>query len=185
MIAEFAQIVGLLAAFSSERHTAAGADVMEFLVWLSEHNHSDLRRLIEGNQATTISIKAMLYRGIEDIGEKLDAISNQLAVLATRSHGVEGLAAGFARVLVSDQAWKILTLMEESGTEFFLVSNELGGAIRLVLSSGPNYVAEESRFLHDDLELMVTLGLLKLDHNSRGDPLYRYTRAASKLVAEK
>ena len=46
MIAEYAQIVGLLSAFSSGRKLEETANIVEFLEWLTEHNHVDIRKLI-------------------------------------------------------------------------------------------------------------------------------------------
>lgn len=184
MIAEFAQIVGLLAAFSSGKNVDETADIAEFLEWLTQHNHSDLRKLIEQNQSTSISIKVMLTLGFEDINVKLNNISNQLATLASRSYGIEELAQSFTETLISEQAYKILSLMEGNKSEYFLISKAMNAPTQLLLAPGPNYVAEEPRFLHDDLEALERLGLLQLDYNSSGEPLYRYTRTASKLFAK-
>lgn len=184
MIAEFATIVGLLSSFSSGRQSDKLLDIAEFLQWLTEHNHSEVRELIEQNQATSISIKALLNNGVDDITKKLIGISEQIAVLASRSEGIEQLAAAFAKESISDQAIELLKLMEENQTEFFLLSQEIGGgAQRLVLAPGPNYLCKESRFFKDDLKLMLSLGLLVQDYNSNGNPMYYFTRAASKLVA--
>jgi len=185
MIAEFAQIVGLMAAFASGREADETAQMTEFLEWLSQHNHEDLRKLVEQNQVTTVSIKAMLSGGFEEVNANLDNISRQLATLASRSDGIEALAESFATSLISEQAYRILSLMEENQSEFFLISKAMGTAPRLVLSPGPNYVADEPRFLHDDLDLLVSLGLLQLDYNQRGEPVYRYTRSASRLFQKR
>jgi hypothetical protein len=183
MIAEFATIVGLLSAFSSGRTGQKHLELSEFLVWLSEHNHDDVKQSIEANQATTISIKSILNRGLDDVHEKLDLISERLAILASRSDGIESLAIAYAKESISDQALEILKLMENNGTEYFLLSNELGATQqRLVLAPGPNHLCPETRFFQDDLRLMVDLGLLVVRQNSRGDPMYYYTRAASELV---
>jgi len=183
MVAEFATIVGLLSAFSSGRSGQQQLELSEFLAWLSEHNHEDIKKSIESNQATTGSIKALLNKGLVDVHEKLDDISDRLAILSSRSNGVQDLAAAFARESISDQALEILALMEQNHSEYFLLSNELGAKQkRLVLSSGPNYLCKETRFFQDDLELMLGLGLLVQRYNSRGDPVFYYTRAASRLV---
>lgn len=183
MIAEFATIVGLLSAFSSGRSGQKHVELSEFLVWLTEHNHDDVKKSIEANKATTISIKSILSKGLDDVHEKLDAISERLAILASRSEGVETLAIAYANESISDQALEILKLMEKNGTEYFLLSNELGATQqRLVLAPGPNHLCQEKRFFQDDLRLMVDLGLLMRCQNSRGDPIYYYTRAASALV---
>lgn len=73
--------------------------------------------------------------------------------------------------------------MDENKTEFFLLSQEIGANDQaLILAPGPNYSCKESRFLKDDLELLLSLGLLHKDYNSNGNPMYYFTRAASKLV---
>lgn len=184
MVAEFATIVGLLSAFSSERTGHQQLELSEFLAWLEEHNHEDIKKSIESNQATTVSIKALLNKGLVDVHEKLDDISERLAVLSSRSSGFQDLAAIFARESISDQAMEILTLMEDNHSESFLLSNELGAKQkRLMLSPGPDYLCKETRFFQDDLELMLGLGLLVQRYNSKGDPVFYYTRAASRLVS--
>ncbi|MEJ1367987.1 MAG: hypothetical protein RPU34_12015 [Candidatus Sedimenticola sp. (ex Thyasira tokunagai)] len=184
MIAEFAQLVGLLSAYSSGKQADEILSITEFLQWLTEHNHAEIREIVEQNQSTLISIKALLNSGVDTINQKLDGISEQIAVLATRSNGIEELAASFAKESISDQAIEILALMEESETEFFLLSQSMGSKNQtLILAPGPNYTCKESRFLKDDLELMTGLELLILDYNSQGNPMYYFTRAASKLVA--
>lgn len=72
--------------------------------------------------------------------------------------------------------------MEEHESEYLLVSKSHNAPTSLILAPGPNYVASDARFLQDDLELLVDLGLLRLDYNSSGNPLFRYTRAASTLL---
>lgn len=184
MVAEFATIVGLLSAFSSGRTGQQQLEFSEFLAWLAEHNHEDIKKSIESNQATAVSIKALLNKGLVDVHEKLDDISERMAILSSRSSGVQELAAAFARESISDQALEILTLMEENHSEYFLLSNELSAKQkRLILSPGSNYLCKETRFFQDDLELMLGLGLLVQRYNSKGDPVFYYTRAAAHLVS--
>jgi len=183
MIAEFAQIVGLLSAYASGKQSSEILDVAKFLQWLTEHNHEEIRNIVEQNQTTAISIKALLNNGVDEINQKLDGISNQIAILASRSEGIEELALAFAKESISSQAIEILILMDKNETEFFLLSREMGVKDQaLILAPGPNYTCKESRFLQDDLELLQNLGLLHQDYNSNGNPMYYFTRAASKLV---
>jgi hypothetical protein len=183
MIAEFATIVGLLSAFSSGRKTEEQTAISDFLAWLSDHNHDEIRALIEKNQATTISIKSLLNKGLDDVHHKLDDISNRIAILASRSNGVEELALAYAKESISAQALELLILMEEHETKYFLLSKAIGRHEQtVILSPGPNYTCRETRFFRDDLTLMVDLSLLMQDQNSKGDPIYYYTRAASKLI---
>tara|TARA_R110000787_G_scaffold74331_1_gene165239 strand:- start:1519 stop:2082 length:564 start_codon:yes stop_codon:yes gene_type:complete len=183
MIAEFAQIVGLLSSFASGRQSDQALNILEFLEWLTVHNHSELRAKIEQNQTTAISIKALLNEGLNEVHGKLDYISSQLVLLSGRTRGIENLAMAYSSVSLSDQAIEILKLMHESKTQFFLLSNATSERDkRLVLAPGPNYVCKETQFLKDDLDLMVNLGLLRLGYNKSGESMYYFTRPAAKLV---
>jgi hypothetical protein len=183
MIAEFAQIVGLLSSFASGRQSDQALNIAEFLEWLTAHNHAELRAKIEQNQTTTISIKALLNSGLSELHGKLDYISSQLVLLSGRTSGIEGLASAYSNDSLSDQALEILKLMHKNQTQFFLLSNAIGERNkRLILAPGPNYECKETHFLKDDLDLMVNLGLLRLGYNKSGEPLYYFTRPAAKLV---
>ena len=183
MIAEFAQIVGLLAAFNSGRESKKAAELSEFLLWLTEHGHDDIKNAIEANHATTISMKAFMNLGFQEVNEKLDYISGQTAVLSSQLAGADELARSYITSELSDQSMQLLSLMDEHEAEYFLESREIGpGPLRLVLSKGPNFVCPETRFFKDDVEMLIGLGLLRLDYNSQGNPLYYGTRAASNLV---
>lgn len=158
MIAEFAQIVGLLSAFTAGRQSNELINEIEFLKYLTEHGHEGLRKTIEQNQNTTISIKALLNYRLDDVTEKLNGISDRLAILLSRSEGMEDLAVSYATNALSDQSIEILTLMEKNQTEWFLLSKEAGTKDqRLILAPGPNFICKESRFFRDDLTLMVSL----------------------------
>jgi hypothetical protein len=183
MVGEFATIIGLISAFISGRKLEEQIELSEFLVWLSDHNHDEIRSVIESSHATSISIKALLNRGLSDINQKLDAISGQIATLSSRNIALKELAATFARESISEQSIKILALMRDNQSEFFLVSKTISSKEkRLVLAPGPNHICNEPQFLEDDLVQMTSLGLLVQKSNSQGEPMYCFTRAASKLL---
>ena len=147
MIAELAQIIGLLSAFLSGRQINEILDITAFMKWLAEHNHEEIKNAIEQNQVITTCIKGLLNNGVDNISKKLDGISEQIAILASRSEGIEELALAYAKESISPQAIEILTLMNESETVFFLLSQEMGVKDQtLVFAPGPNYTCEESRF---------------------------------------
>ena len=182
MLAEFVQIVGLLAAFSSERNADKSADLAEFFEWLANHNHEVLRRLIESNHATAIGIKAMLGRGIDDITEKLNDISSQLATLGTRTEGIRDLSISYASSMLSTQALEILRTMETHKAQSFILLEMLNGPTELMMIPSGQLTVTETRFLHDDLQLLSSLGFLQAGYNSSGRPQYRATRAGSNYI---
>lgn len=185
MIAEFVQIVGLLSAFSSGRQTNEILHMQEFMNWLNEHNHEELRKSIEQSQVTAIGIKTLLSGSVEQIQKKLDYLSEQVSVLASHSEGIKDLAVPFARETLSPQAIEILRTMEAGQAELFLVAKVMGPEPHtLVFSTGENLQCSESHFLEADLALLVSLGLLIQKANSKGDPMYYFTRPASAFVKE-
>ena len=184
MVTEFATIVGLLSAFTSGRTGSQQLNYSEFIAWLTEHNHEEVIEMIEANQSTITGIQTVLDKGLTDIRETLVDISKRLALLATRSEGVRALAIASADELISEQSIEILTLMDHHQTEFFVVSKGCDNQrTALIMSQGDNYVCTESQFIEDDLDMMIKLGLLVVRHNSSGEKLYHYTRAASKLIS--
>lgn len=185
MIAEFAQIVGLLSAFLSGRQVNEVLRLQEFMKWLNEHNHEELRKSIEQSQVTTIGIKALLSGGVEQIQHKLDYLSEQITQLATHVEGVKDLATEFTKETLSEQSVEILQAMEKSQTEYFIVAKVMGPYPHtLVFSTGENLEYSESQFLEADLALLVSLGLLLQKSNNSGEPVYYFTRPASAFVKE-
>lgn len=69
-----ATIVGLLSAFATGRDIKKGNELSEFIAWLTEHNHNQVVKEIQQNQATSVFIKAFLNREIPEIHTKLDAV---------------------------------------------------------------------------------------------------------------
>ncbi|WP_286976919.1 hypothetical protein [Pseudomonas sp.] len=183
-VAEFATIVGLLSAFTSGRSATEQAKIADFYAWLSEHNHEMIRESLESKQVTAVSIKALLNRGLDDVTRKLDDISTRIAILVSRSDGIENLALAYPGDSLSDQCLELLSFMDKHGVESFLITPSLDTSQQGILfSSGPEYICKEPFFLKDDLSLMVSLGLLIKEYTSKGSPVYYYTRSASKLIA--
>lgn len=183
MYLELAQIVGLLASFTASRESGDLVNNVEFLTYLTKHGHDGLRESIEQNCNVTISIKALLNDGLDNISEQLNGISDQIASLLSHSEGMKDLAVSYPTTVLPNQVIEILTLMENDNIEYFTISPVIGTKrIDLILNSESNYTCKEKRFFIDDLDLMKNLNLLVEDYNSNGDIKYCFTRAASQLV---
>jgi|SRR5690554_2181525 len=184
-VSAFATIVGLLANFKNERKSQSDDEYRDFVDWLSEHRHKEMIDLLESNTKTTISVKALLNQNREQLLEKLESIDQFLAVISSQIAGIGDLAHSLKPgVELSDQAISILRQIEEAEASAFLVMKVLRGQIMMMLLDGGGGQIEysEPRFLEDDFETMVSLGLLLQDFNGKGQPVYRVTRQASKLV---
>lgn len=185
LVSAFSTIVGLIANYKSEGRAAADDEYKDFLSWLGERRHEEVVGLLETNAKAAISIKALLHHDREVLLSKLEAIDEMLASIASRIEGVGELAHAMKPGLeLSEQAMSILRQVEAADASAFLIGKYLGGQIiiHLLDGNGAQVEFDEPRFLEDDLSTLVSLGFLILDYNRKGEPVYRFTRQASKLV---
>ena len=86
---------------------------------------------------------------------------------------------------LSQQAMEILKIIEQSGATRAIMFRG-GKAFGLQPHGGSFSFSEEPRFIVEDMEALVALGLLKLaDYNGAGDPIYAITREGVALVKDK
>ncbi len=184
LISAFTTVVSLIGQFRSERSGLAAADFNEFLIWLAEANHSELKTLVEQNSRKVIGIKALLNEQYEVFHERLEMLDSALAAYASSLPGFSDLTEGLKpQAAISDQALKILQEFDSSGASKFIVEDSLDDIVALLYLDADDGIAiEDVRFLEDDLNTLVNLQLLRHGHNSRGEVIYHLTRAASSLV---
>ena len=180
----FASIVSLIGQYRSERGAKEKADFNEFIQWLQETQHQDLKELLEINTKATISIKALLNEDRELLLAKIDDLDSALASYASKFEGFSELASAIKpEVVLSAQALSILRQFEASGGSKMIQLKSLGPVQYLFLDGNGQLEIDEPRFIEDDINTLIELGLLRQDYNRKGGSLYVYTRAASKLVA--
>jgi hypothetical protein len=181
----FATIVGLIGNFSAERRNAASANYEEFMEWLTKNNHQELVALITQSNTTATSIKALLNEGREELIARLQSLDASLAQLATGFNGFRDIAlAVYPGAELSDQALSLIEQFVDSGASKVLTSRYIGGELVLhILEGGSGHLTySDSRFIEDDLNTLLEFGLLRLDHNGRGDRIYLITRNAVRFV---
>jgi hypothetical protein len=181
----FAAIVGLIATYKNEKKGKSDDEYRDFLEWLGNHKHQEVVELLNLNAKTSISIKALLNQDRAILLDKLESIDKMLAVLSSQIDGFSDLAAAIKPgVELSDQAIGILRQLEEAEASTFLVGKYMGGHILMHMldGNGSQVDYDEPRFLEDDFNNLVSYGLLLQDYNGKGQPVYRITRLASKLV---
>lgn len=187
MLAEsFATIVGLLGQYRSEKGAQARLEFNDFMEWLAKANHTEIKDLLELNTQATIHIKALLNQDHKIFKEKLDKIDAAITAFASAIEGFDMLA----RVVnpdasLSAQAVNILEQFQASGATKVLEIKMMGGTIYQFLEVNGGLEISEQRFVEDDLNTLVEYGLLRHDYNSKGDNIYIFTRAASRLVGDK
>lgn len=181
-ITGFVTIVGLLADYVSERRNGKAATQQDFEVWLADNRHVEVLRIIQQNQATSLSIKALLSEGNDAIVAKLQRLDETLATLATGFESFKGIAAAVTSKNLPEQALSVLTQCVEAGASTFHRIRALDG-MKLGIPNG--YIEyTQPQFIDDDLATLVDLGLLRFKAGSRGVDAYGITRAAANLVSK-
>jgi hypothetical protein len=183
----FATLVGLLSDFVSHRSAAERATLEEFVTWLSERRHEDLAALLRTTSTAAIGTKALLNETRDVLLSRLAAIDEALVKFASSVTGFATLATAVAPTAVlSDQAVDILRQIEAAGASKVLeLHYGYEGTTTLVYLDAPGKPAvsiPDPRFLDDDLNTLLALGLLRPDRNSSGGRFFHYTRAAALLV---
>lgn len=185
LISAFTTVVSLIGQFRSARSGSADADFNEFMIWLVEVNHSELKTLVEQNSRAVIGIKALLNEQYEVFHERLEMLDSALAAYSSSLPGFSDVTEGLKpQSAISDQALKILQEFDSSGASKFIVEDSLDDiAALLYLDADGGIAIEDARFLEDDLNTLVNLELLRHRYNSRGTVTYHITRVATRFAA--
>lgn len=182
----FATIVSLISEFRNINKVVADDDHQRFLEWLSENRHDEIKKIIEQNQATLISIKTILNQDYVVITQRLNSIDSNLAILLSGDKVFSGLVKAInPDSLISEQQLSILIQFENSGASRLLGYKMLhGSGYTFVDGNSEELEFNEPRFIEDDFSKLVELGLLRLEFGLKGDAQYIYTRLASNFVKE-
>ena len=180
-----ASVLSLIGQFRAERGAENKQDTEEFMSWLHENRHDEIIQLLELNAKTATSIKALLAINHDELVSRLETIDKALALYASRIPEFSDLADVLRpNNKLSDQAISILKQLNDSGGSKLLEAHMGGVIILQVLNgNGGKVVADDERFLEDDLKTLVEFDLLRHDVNSKGNNLYLLTRGASEYVA--
>jgi hypothetical protein len=175
----FATLVSLISDFRNEHNKVAIDDHQKFLEWLSENRHDEIKGLLEQNQNTVTSIKAILNLQSSVFLEKLENIDNKLASLFNSL--IQNVSPNYS---LSEQSISILRQYESAQASTILEHSSLSDPTAYIFMDGNGGALEytDPRFIEDDFSMLVEIGLLRLEFGSKGGKLYKLTRVASKLV---
>lgn len=181
----FATIIGLLCNFKSQH---SSKDLNDFISWLKQKQHDDVVLSLQNNQLLLQQLSSLLS---ENHGKLLNRL-NDLDVLisSVASHIKE--FAGLARTLhpqlsISDQAVSILRQFASSGAKLFIERKFMNGHPNeySLLDGGLGKLSyDEPRFIEDDLDTLVRMGLLRMDFASKGSRRFHVTRSAVNFIKQ-
>jgi hypothetical protein len=176
-------IVGLLANFVNEQRAEDTKDFEKFSIWLQNKHHEEVLLNINANQQLQNSLKLLLAQSHTSLLSILSDIDLNLASLVSKLQGFDNIVESvYPGLSLSDQAISILKQLDKSGSKGFF---EVGvkGATTFVFSDKPGHIDfKETRFIDDDLKLLVSTGLLIHSFNSSGNNVYTITRGAVTLL---
>lgn len=180
----FATIVSLISIFKQEQQGEKNDDREAFLGWLSTHRHEELKEFIIRSQEIGNEIDLALQQDHEVILAKLENMDEILATLLSRVEGIGGLARALhPNTEISEQAVNILRALVSSTSSEFHKIMAMGHPASLSLVHGGSFSITEPRFLDDDLQTLLRLGLLRVRYGGNtGTEFYGITRNAVKLV---
>lgn len=178
----FATIVGLLSNYKSER---SGTKLTDFVEWLKEKNHEDVARSIEQNQALSSQLQSVLALNHQELVQRLDSLDQVLSSVAAHVETFSSLAITVRpSSVLSEQAIAVVKQFVASGAKEFWQTqflSDLGPKFVLMGASG-NLDVAEPRFIEDDLNTLVELGILRLKYGSKGTKQFVITRQAAALA---
>lgn len=179
--AAFATITSLLAAFKTDRSAAQQDDFDEFIAWLTEKNHNQVVELLTQNQATSISIKAILNQNHGKLIEQLKSLEATMLSIAINSPTFQRLAKALNPEAseLSTQAKNLLKFLHQHATAEVYLNAPLSGKFDSAgLPYFPTEIITEPTFLFEDCELLIKQGYL----SSNKSNWYKVTRLGSSFA---
>jgi hypothetical protein len=181
----FATIVSLIADFKAHRDANQSTDYEEFTKYLAAHRHEEISGLLNRNAETALAIKALLKEDRDVLRQRLDKLDMMLASIASRMEGFAPLSeALYPSANVSAQAVSILKQFSDAGASRALQSSAVGRQPLYLWLDGVTgqLRISDTQFAHDDFMRLCELGLLRLESNSQGQPIYVFTRAGAQFL---
>ena len=178
-----ATLVGLICNWKQERASQATDRFQDFMTWLANHHHDQLRDRIFASDELQRELHSLLQQDLSVLGSKLDTLAGAISAVANKIDSLSqiGRAVGADIEALSDQAVALLKAFEQSGDGRIIVfGQELGCRFT---PSGGSFTVVEPRFLEADVEALAELGFVELvDQNRSGCPIYALTRSGSRFA---
>lgn len=199
---ELATIIGLLCNFKSEQRAKTDDEYKDFTRWLEDKRHKDIRNELEENHLLSLSIKSLLRQTNGELMLKLSSIDDALSKLTSRMTGFKEMGQALRKnEELSEQAVFLLKSMNTQSS-YILAEVPCFGQTRYGLSDDQTYSIFLTRlpgsgftqselgwienldkmFIKDDIEQLLSLGLISSKKEHYGGMSYRITRNAAKYL---
>lgn len=179
----FATIVGLLSNFKSQR---SSGDLNDFILWLKQEQHADIAASVQNNELLLQQLSSILSVNHDDLINRLIELDMLMSSVAGQMKEFSGLAGVlYPQLNISPQAVSIIQQLVSSGAKMFMERKFMTGNLNqyILLEGGVGTITyNEARFIEDDLDTLVKIGLLRMDVASKGSRRFHITRSAVDFV---
>jgi hypothetical protein len=184
LTSSFATIMGLVCNFAGEQRAITNDEYNEFIIWLQNNHHNEIRNLIISNKLLSSGLGDLFKQSHADVLQRLNRLDEALASVAAHVDGFGSIAEAVRPgIKLSDQSVTILSQLNDSGGSKFLGLHTFDGSAYLILDGNQGALeVEDLRFIEDDLCNLTELGYLRITLNSRGEKVYNITRQAAAFV---
>jgi hypothetical protein len=174
----FATIVGLLANFKAER---SSSNLSDFMSWLHEQHQENIAQSISQNKALSEELSSLLATNHNELVTCIAVLNEQISWVAGQIDVFSGLAMLLSPVpSLSKQAKSVLRQIVESGAKFVMehkLSINKPTEFLFIEGAVGQVQYDEPKFINEDFETLVTMGLLRLEYASKGSRKFIPTRA--------
>jgi hypothetical protein len=183
----FATIVGLLCNYKSEH---SGKNLSEFMRWLEEKHHETIAASIRNNAELEDSLGTLLRINHDKLVDRLQRLDLLVSSVAGKLDLFSGIAQAIHRESIfSAQAVSILTQLVDHQAEFFSEDDRVGhrGIYQIVNAKGMytgKIELDEIQFIENDLDVLISSGMLLLRLTGTGKRRFYITRAAVAFISE-
>lgn len=179
------QIVGLLATFLSINGDKK--NLAEFKEWLVETNNEYATKIIEDNHQLQDGLSVFMNANHEENMAKLSQLTDLITDIASKVESSAKLASSYSiGAELSEQAISVLRQFVESGSPkiHHMKLNDGSDYPHLYLLEGAvdNIQYDEPKFIEEDIDSLVSKGLITKVIGSKRGKTYNITRQAVAFI---
>jgi len=175
----FATIVQLLAIYRQERGARKDLDHRDFIEWLEQHRHEEIKELITTTYHLQTQVDDLLRQDHVMILQKLEQVNQIAASILARLEGFSAVADIVVPDLgLSPQTMGLLRLLARSKTGRFIMISEDQFVVDTAL-----FHPIDAKFFHDDVTALAAANLVTVDHTSGGELVLRLNRRGARLAS--
>lgn len=160
LVTALATIVQLIGMFRQEQGLREDLTHRQFIEWLEYHRHEQLKELISHTFHLSQEVDRLLREDQQTILAKLNDINSIVADILRHVEGFGAITETLApEAGLSEDAVATIRLFDQSGARTLVLLPDDTGVMFAEVQQAAQF--DDTRFLEDDLDSLVTRGMLK------------------------